>query len=214
MPFLSPIARATAWPSVMPMSSTVWCASMCRSLLRLDLRSTGRGERPGRACGRGTARRWPASAGRCRQRDADPDSGLGGVAGDFGGTHGDPAVLWRRDRRAAGVHKDWRSASTSGRFSSGSRPSGEGSCAAIRAFYRRPDQDTAGAQPLEGRRAVGHAHQQEIGARREHRRAGRRRATPPASGRARPGRCADAPPAPRTRPGGRGAKRARPRSAR
>src|SRR6185503_6645146 len=31
MPALSPSALAKAWPNVMPMSSTVWCASMCRS---------------------------------------------------------------------------------------------------------------------------------------------------------------------------------------
>src|SRR5262252_1774216 len=31
MPFLSPTARATAWPSVIPISSTVWWASTCRS---------------------------------------------------------------------------------------------------------------------------------------------------------------------------------------
>src|SRR3989344_4236402 len=33
MPFLSPAALAIAWPSVIPTSSTVWCASMCRSPL-------------------------------------------------------------------------------------------------------------------------------------------------------------------------------------
>ena len=33
MPALSPTALATAWPSVMPMSSTVWWPSMCRSPL-------------------------------------------------------------------------------------------------------------------------------------------------------------------------------------
>ena len=40
MPDLSPIALANAWPSVMPMSSTVWCASMCRSPLASMSRST------------------------------------------------------------------------------------------------------------------------------------------------------------------------------
>src|SRR5258706_6733471 len=33
MPFLSPSALAIAMPSVMPMSSTVWCGSICRSPL-------------------------------------------------------------------------------------------------------------------------------------------------------------------------------------
>src|SRR5258706_7771663 len=40
MPFLSPSAFATAMPSVMPMSSTVWCASMCRSPFALMVRSS------------------------------------------------------------------------------------------------------------------------------------------------------------------------------
>src|ERR1700682_4912972 len=39
MPFLSPSAFATAMPSVMPMSSTVWCASISRSPLAFTSRS-------------------------------------------------------------------------------------------------------------------------------------------------------------------------------
>src|SRR6185295_12232295 len=45
MPFLSPMALATACPRVMPMSSTVWWPSMCRSPSALMARST----RPWRA---------------------------------------------------------------------------------------------------------------------------------------------------------------------
>ena len=67
-PLLSPSACATAWPSVMPMSSTVWCASMCRSpLARDDEVDHARAARSGRACGRGTARRSRARRGRCRR---------------------------------------------------------------------------------------------------------------------------------------------------
>src|SRR5471032_1685623 len=40
MPFLSPSAFAIAMPSVMPMSSTVWCASMSRSPLAFTSRSS------------------------------------------------------------------------------------------------------------------------------------------------------------------------------
>src|SRR5258708_39037172 len=40
MPFLSPSAFATAMPSVMPMSSTVWCASISRSPLAFTSRSS------------------------------------------------------------------------------------------------------------------------------------------------------------------------------
>src|SRR6185503_19557979 len=39
MPFLSPRAFASAWPSVMPMSSTVWCASISRSPFARTVRS-------------------------------------------------------------------------------------------------------------------------------------------------------------------------------
>src|SRR3990167_211553 len=39
MPFRSPAALAIAWPSVMPISSTMWCASMCRSPLASMARS-------------------------------------------------------------------------------------------------------------------------------------------------------------------------------
>src|SRR5688572_17109660 len=39
MPFLSPRALASAWPSVIPMSSTVWCASISRSPLACTVRS-------------------------------------------------------------------------------------------------------------------------------------------------------------------------------
>src|SRR5687768_9327386 len=39
MPFLSPSALASAMPSVMPMSSTVWCASISRSPLARTARS-------------------------------------------------------------------------------------------------------------------------------------------------------------------------------
>src|SRR5215469_7506859 len=45
MPFLSPIACATAWPSVMPTSSTVWWSSICVS----PCASTSRSIRPCRA---------------------------------------------------------------------------------------------------------------------------------------------------------------------
>src|SRR5690554_7085314 len=45
MPFLSPTACLKAWPRVMPMSSTVWWSSMCRSPLQVMSRST----RPWRA---------------------------------------------------------------------------------------------------------------------------------------------------------------------
>src|SRR3990172_9373976 len=45
MPALSPSALANAWPSVMPRSSTVWWASMCRS----PVASTVRSIRPWRA---------------------------------------------------------------------------------------------------------------------------------------------------------------------
>src|SRR5262245_54252273 len=45
MPFLSPTARATAWPKTMPMSSTVWWASTCRSPFAWMSRSS----MPGRA---------------------------------------------------------------------------------------------------------------------------------------------------------------------
>ena len=45
------------------MSSTVWCASMCRSPFAFDRRGRAcRAARPGRACGRGTARRSRARA--------------------------------------------------------------------------------------------------------------------------------------------------------
>src|SRR6185369_4122282 len=40
MPFLSPSAFATAMPSVMPMSSTVWCASISRSPFARTSRSS------------------------------------------------------------------------------------------------------------------------------------------------------------------------------
>src|SRR4051812_17053796 len=39
MPFLSPSALASAWPSVMPMSSTVWWASISRSPWARTVRS-------------------------------------------------------------------------------------------------------------------------------------------------------------------------------
>src|SRR5258708_3407315 len=39
MPFMSPRACLTAWPSAIPTSSVVWCWSICKSPLALTVRS-------------------------------------------------------------------------------------------------------------------------------------------------------------------------------
>ena len=58
MPALSPSASANASPSAIAVSSTVWCASMCRSPIGVHgAGRTRRACRAGRACGRRSRRR-------------------------------------------------------------------------------------------------------------------------------------------------------------
>ena len=71
IPARSPSASASAWPSAIPVSSTVWCAPVSRS--PADLRRRGPAPRAGRAvraCGRRTRRRSRSPAPRCRRARA------------------------------------------------------------------------------------------------------------------------------------------------
>ena len=100
MPFLSPTALATAWPSVMPTSSTVWWPSMCRS----PLASMSRSIRPWRAIWSSMWSKKPmpvASFGLAGAVEVDARRvilRLGGVAGDF--------VRRGATLRVRGVHRE------------------------------------------------------------------------------------------------------------
>src|SRR5690606_22876868 len=68
--------------------------------------------------------------------DEDPHAGLGGIAADFGAAHRVPEEIGASGRAR---FRAFRAAPrTAGRSPPRFRPSAAGSCAADRAFYRRP----------------------------------------------------------------------------
>jgi len=84
---------------VMPMSSTVWCASMCRSPSPRCRGRACRGAPPGRACARGTAGGGKLGGALPVEVELHPDLRFLRTAGDFGLSHF-RAFIYRASRKA------------------------------------------------------------------------------------------------------------------
>ena len=169
---------ATAWPSVMPTSSTVWWPSMCRS----PLASISRSIRPWRAI-------WSSM---WSKKPMPVDSLRGAGAVEVRARRGSASPWCRAGRRRCGVGRSSTGFAVKARRSCRSRspracrPSGAGSSASSGCSAGDVlDQHAARLHAVERARRVGHAHQDHVGLAGERLHAGQLGAAPPAAARAR-----------------------------
>src|SRR6185436_18177331 len=154
MPFLSPSAFAIAMPSAMPMSSTVWCASISRSPLARTVRSNA----PWRAT-------WSSMWSRKGMPEASWASPL---PSRFTATK---TCVSRVSRWISAVRMSGEDFGEGGREPGVFLGGSDGEAQAVREQRMRAvevaDQYTTPLEPLEGARGVGQAREDEVRRRRK-----------------------------------------------